>query len=624
MLSSPPSRAPKTPRLASLALVALLAGCTVTRDNPNLVGQDIRLTFIHTSDIHSRLFPYNAQANRFDEGYGLRNDLAPFGGAARMAEVVKGIRATSARSLWLDSGDSFQGAPVFNMFHGEVELRSLSLMGMDAAVVGNHEFDLGSENLFQQIANWAQFPLLAANYEWEDPVDPTRRSLRDVVQPYVIFDLDGLKVGVIGMGNWSSMTGILEGGNSLGIRPRDDAQVVDEFVRLLRPVVDVVVVLSHLGLDEDEGLGSHQVEDENEALPLEGVDVVLGGHLHIVLNPPKSIPNDELGHSTVMAHSGAFAKYVGRLDVVVRVGSDNQNPETRSRVTAFSYQNIPLTTKDPRDPTRELAVDAEITDLLWPYSVEINREFDLQGVFSYVNAGEANGRIPRNSLAGGDSQLGNLVARSMQLRTGVEADFALTNSLGIRADFEAGPLTVEQMFNVFPFENSITVMFLSGSEIQEMLDFVARRSAGRGCRTQAQVAGIWFDMVCGGDCPDGAPACAKNIYLGEGCRGGNPDGPIDPDVCTPIELTGLYKVAVNDFIARGGSGFEVLKRNTSKQDTGVPLREALVDFLRSQPVCDEAVMDQTTGMAVRDAYGAISCLDESIEPTDGRIRAVFE
>ncbi len=93
----------------------------------------------------------------------------------------------------------------------------------------------------------------------------------------------------------------------------------------------------------------------------------------------------------------------------------------------------------------------------------------------------------------------------MQLTEGVEAEFAVTNSLGIRADFERGPLTIEQMFNVFPFENSITVMYLSGTEVQEMLDFVARRSASRGCRTQAQVAGIAFDMVCNGECGTPTP-----------------------------------------------------------------------------------------------------------------------
>ena len=157
----------------TLAAAALAAACTVEREQPDLTGQDIRLTIIHTSDIHSRLFPYQFVPNRFDQDYGLLPANGPFGGIARIATIAKGIRATSARSLWLDSGDCFQGAPVFNMFKGEAEMRALSLAGHGRAVIGNHEFDLGSQNLFEQIANWAQFDLLAANYLFEDPPTPT-------------------------------------------------------------------------------------------------------------------------------------------------------------------------------------------------------------------------------------------------------------------------------------------------------------------------------------------------------------------------------------------------------------------------------------------------------------------
>jgi 5'-nucleotidase / UDP-sugar diphosphatase len=621
------TRRAEGPGLAAAGLlIASVAACTVSREQPNLVGQDIRLTFIHTSDIYSRLFPYSFIPNRFDQDDGLLASNGPFGGIARMTTIAKKIRATTSRSLWLDSGDCFQGAPVFNMFKGEAEMRSLSLAGMDGAVVGNHEFDLGSQNLFEQIDAWAQFPLLAANYLFEDPPNPEQRSLKDVVRPYHVYDVKGVKIGVIGMGNWGSMTGIFEGGNSLGLRPLDDRVALQQYVRLLRPTVDVLVVVSHLGLDEDENLTSRDVNDPNAALPLQGVDLILGGHLHIVTDPPKIIPNDDKGNSTIVVHSGAFAKYVGRLDVTVRIGEDNNDPDKRSRITAYGYDNIPVDSKVPDDP--------EVANLLWPYSVAINRDIDLGGVFAYVNPPGDN-KIIRNDTTGGDSQLGNLVARAMQTRSGVEAEFALTNSLGIRADFERGPLNVEQMFNVFPFENSITIIYLSGTEIQETLDFVARRSAERGCRTQAQVAGVWFDMVCRGTCPDPDPndsfvptACAKNIYVGENCRSGNPSGEIDPARCVPVVPAGLYRVAVNDYIARGGSGFTALKRNTSKQDTGVSLRDALQVYLRQQTVCPSNILDETDPLpqkrTVLDRWGNVACLGGDIEAHDGRIRPVFE
>ncbi|MDQ3341381.1 MAG: bifunctional metallophosphatase/5'-nucleotidase [Myxococcota bacterium] len=621
-------------RLATAAVV-FVAGCTVQQEQPNLVGQDIRLTFIHTSDIHSRLFPYTFVPNTFDRADGLQ--VAPYGGIARIATIAKRIRASTNRSLWLDSGDCFQGAPVFNMFKGEAEMRALSLSGMDGAVIGNHEFDLGAKNLFQQIDNWASYPLLAANYAWDDPpagaVDSSGRSLRDVVPPFMLYNVKGLRVAVIGMGNVSTITSIYEGGNSLGFRPLADEQALEQWVRILRPVVDVVVVVSHLGLDEDEDLTASQVDDPNQEFQrstLSGVDLILGGHLHIVTDPPKLIPNDDEGHQTILVHSGAFAKFVGRLDVVVRVGPNNAVPSMRSRITSFSYDNIPVDSKlcsgQPCIPE-----DPEVANLMWPYSVKIAQEIDLDGVFAYINPAPPNtmpdtrAKITRTDASGGDSQLGNLVARSMQLQEAVQAEFAITNSLGIRADFEQGPLTVEQMYNVFPFENSITVMYLSGDEVKETLNFVARRSAGRGCRTQAQVSGIAFDMVCRGDCDgDGTidGACAKNIAIGDRCRGANPDGPIDYSKCAPLVSSALYRVAVNDYIAAGGSGFDALKRNTSKQDTGVSLRDGLRVFLNQRRKCTTETIDGT--MPVTTKFGNISCLDSTIEAHDGRIRPVFE
>jgi 2',3'-cyclic-nucleotide 2'-phosphodiesterase (5'-nucleotidase family) len=622
------------------------AGCIVQQDQPDLVGQDIRISIIHTSDIHSRLFPYSFVPNTFDQGYGLLKDGGPYGGIARIATVAKQIRATSNRSLWLDSGDCFQGAPVFNLFKGEAEMRALSLAGMDAAVLGNHEFDLGAKNLFEKIDNWSTFPLLAANYAWDDPppgaVGADGRSLRDVISPFAIFDVKGLRIGVIGMGNTSTITSIYEGGNSLGFRPIADEDALSGYVRILRPVVDLVVVISHLGLDEDEDLSPSQVADPNQAFKdetLAGIDLILGGHLHIVTNPPKLVPNDKEGHNTILVHSGAFAKFVGRIDLVVKVGSNNGDPANRSRITSFSYDNIPILAGNKQLGIPGVKDDLDIANLMWPYSVKINQEIDLNGVFAFVTPDTPGPgqpppetKITRSDTTGGDSQLGNLVARSMQLQEGVEAEFAVTNSLGIRADFERGPLTIEQMFNVFPFENTITVMYLSGAEVQEMLDFVARRSASRGCRTQAQVAGIAFDMVCNGECgtpdfPD-TRACAKNIAIGDNCRGMNPEGPIDYTRCARLVPESLYRVAVNDYIAAGGSGFEVLKRNTSKQDTGISLRDGLRVFLNSQSRCPADLEDETDKATPRRkvvaTFGEIACLDEKIERHDGRIRPVFE
>src|ERR1041385_9534878 len=90
--------------LRSVVALGLAVGVgTVRPAQPNLVGQDIRLTIIHTADLRSRLFPYSFVPNTFDRGYGLIN--GPFGGIARIATLVQQIRRSSNRSLWLDPGD---------------------------------------------------------------------------------------------------------------------------------------------------------------------------------------------------------------------------------------------------------------------------------------------------------------------------------------------------------------------------------------------------------------------------------------------------------------------------------------------------------------------------------------
>jgi 2',3'-cyclic-nucleotide 2'-phosphodiesterase (5'-nucleotidase family) len=682
--------------VVGVVTAACLAACTVDKPQPNLVGQDVRLTIIHTADIHSRLFPYHFVPNKFDQDYGLLPGAGPYGGMAKIATMVKRIRKSSDRSLWLDSGDAWEGAPVFNEFKGEVEIRALSLAGLDGEVLGNHEFDLGSTQLFQQIDQWSQFPHLVANYAFDDPPDPKSRSLRDVVQPFEIYDVQGVRVGVIGMGNQDTLLSSFEGGNSLGFRPIENTMILKQYVAMLRPVCDLVVVVSHLGLDTDEGLSSSQIDDPNEALAVQGVDLVLGGHLHIVTNPPKLLPNGDTANycnthdcRTVLVHSGAFAKYVGRLDLVVHVGTDNNDPENRSRIVSFAYNNQPVASFPVGDPNYT-PDDPDIANLLWPYSIKLNQDINLSGVFAYINP-PGTAKIVRNDPSGGDSQLGNLVARAMQQQQGVEAQFAFTNSLGIRADFERGPLDNEDMYNVFPFENTIVVMYLSGQEVKDTLDFVSAKSATRGCQTQVQVAGITYDQICRDDptatdtcdevglgdkpcrcnvvdpneadvkcnadvdCNPADPtttvsavndrcdttthscvqtACSANIYIGDACRPVDSTGvvqtgtAVDPvhTKCVPLEINGLYRVAVNNYIAAGGSGFFVLKRNTSQQDTGVSLRDALTVFLTKQPpVCDgvddKNIMD-ANGKTVFADYGEIACLDETLEAHDGRIRPV--
>ncbi|MFS8066651.1 MAG: bifunctional metallophosphatase/5'-nucleotidase, partial [Byssovorax sp.] len=628
------------------------AGCgQEAQPQPQLKGQ-VHLTLIHTSDIHSRLFPYNAQLGQVDAGLGLgeANTIVNIGGAARVSHIVGRERARASRVLHLDGGDCFQGAPIFNYYSGEAEIRSMVAMGTDAMIVANHEFDRGALNLGIQLQQWSSFPILAANYALEDPKQPGASPLGSLIQPFTVFDLQGLKVGVVGMGNLSSLTSIFDAPNRLGITPLNTVETAQFYIDMLRPLVDVVVFVTHLGLDVDERM----IESTT------GIDVVLGGHNHIVLQPPKRVrdcakaepptPRGEVKHfieypnpdvpgkmlkryctprDVILAHSGAFAKYVGRLDLILSNDpSDLQNPSYDPNdgfeVLTHDFNLFPVNENVPSDPI--------VASLLEPYNQGLDSLANLDLLVGYALDGSK-----RNATSGGDSALGNMISSAMWLRLGIQTDFALTNSTGIRTDLVPGPVTVEQMFNIFPFDNSITKMQLSGVEVEELFNFVARRSTGRGCVTQVQIAGARIVLDCTQTVPGAdAPGKAESIFIGAmscntdsdcpskgvgscGCPNKS-NGSCSSKVCVcksdgacargvgacdveagvcwqPIQDIGTYELATSNYLAGGGSGYRVLQRNTTQADTKVQQRDALVDYIRAGAPCGADAAGKLTDCA---------------------------
>ncbi|MDP3275258.1 MAG: 5'-nucleotidase C-terminal domain-containing protein [Deltaproteobacteria bacterium] len=646
----------------------------------------MRLTLLHTADWHSRLFPYQFRVPATDVGLGLQQEKGPFGGAARMNWLIQRERSRADRVLHLDTGDCFQGAPVFNFFGGEAELRALAHTGVDAVVIGNHEFDRGALNLYRQFNRWGTFQTLASNYLFEDSTIPGSAELGRIARPYAMFNLNGLRVAVIGFGNLSSITSIFDQPNRTGITPLNARETAQFYIdQVINSGADVVVGLSHLGLEDDHRMIQNTT----------GFDVILGGHLHIVTNPTqeetdcapedpdgshwvpdlivgaggtRSNPNtvcDETAapyccsHNGVcppdpargasyagwrlapgyqkracyprrvlVQHSGAFMKYLGRLDLVMsnnpdRIGEGRLPPGAtgamlarhRFEVLGSRYTLFPVDSSVPEEPT--------MRQLLEPYQRTLDTAANLDTLVGYSPNG-----ISRTNVGGGDSPMGNLVANAMWRRLGVQTDFAVTNTLGIRDSIPPGPVSIDQVYNVFPFDNSITTLQLSGREVLEMFDFIARRSGSRGCNSQAQIAGSRVVITCGSCDRDGVAGndrnadgneltgCAETVNIGlrqteivvngQRVRTGaplrcdldeecSPPGTIPQlrSLCEPhahlcmepLNANGSYSLAANDFIAGGGSGFFVLQRNTTQVNTRVELRDAVIDFVQAQPAC---------------------------------------
>ena len=660
------------PLAAFLCAAMVQTSCLPTLEgyDIDLSGQQVRLTILHTSDIHSRLLPYDFNPLKTDTDLGMIPEMGPFGGATRMAALLQRERSRSDRVIHLDSGDAMQGAPIYNLNLGEVEYKFLSLIGVDAAALGNHEFDSGAANFTRQARDAARFPILAANYQWEDMSQSGSNATSLYTSPYTLKNIGGLRIAVIGLGNFGSLNSIIEQGNSLQVIPLEPNEIVRTYVQFLRASVDVVLITSHAGLTEDQDLveGYEAYYEWSLAKPfveradlpwtvierfgapddlksvvrvkipgVEGIDAILGGHLHIVLNPPQRL-TDPAGRKVILSHGGAFSKYVSRIDAVIQMPEKNVDRYEGGEIVSFEHKIFAIDSlwcseglhdyfrskfwnpgQFPADPLVVAGVaqckefeDRNTTQLLVPYLTELDVKLNLTSLFAYAPRNIER----RNNASGGDSPLGNILADSMRRRQGVEAEVALSNSLGIRDNLYAGPLTQEAMFNVFPFENTINVMFLSGSEMQEMFDFVAEKSASRGCGSQAQISGARFTMDCAqvqinflrtpcdpagdaSECPAGdrtgrAPwQCIQDDTSSTGGRCWAHPGTNITINGNPLVKGETYRVAVNDYIARGGSGFLVLKRNTTRIETGIPLRDSVIGYMQTFCSCDEVLAGRT-------------------------------
>lgn len=664
-----------------LCFVLLLSACAEQHEGPELGDQDVRITFLHTSDIHARLLPYRMQVTYTDDHLGLKQENEPFGGVARIAHIIQRERARSGRVVYIDSGDVFQGAPIFNAFMGEAEFRAMSYLNPDAFAIGNHEFDTGLQNLIDKAQAHITFPFLAANYYFM-PDNP----LGDIAKPYTIVNVGGVKIALIGIGDFSSLSSITDIGNSLKMMAMNNEQVVHDYVAALRPLVDMVVLVSHAGLSEDQWLIANT----------SGVDLVFGGHLHIVLSPPKVVKNEE-GEDVVLVHSGAFAKYVGRLDVVAGRADDGS-----MKVKSHDYTLFPVDSTVPEEP--------KMAQLMEEYRLKLNQMIDLTTVYGYSPK-----LLTKYGLDGGDSALGNLVSEA--IRRYARVDIGFTNTLGIRTNMYPGPITMDDMYNIFPFDNTITLMYMSGSDLRFMFDYVARRSSGRGCVSQLQISGTEFVMNCNPDPPtyyfecnecghedtdgnwvetdwDGClkncqgpcqetyskclepcknngdciaacnepfKACSKQCIEGgfkqcilsraESAEDSRcladclPVGSEDFDFdgmwtclkdCFPraqdiwltdcpdpllVEDTSecerrplvdeqIYEVATNDYVAAGGSGFFMLKSNNTQVNTGLPLRDAVLEVILTSEECLQYCYDRDGVLDLQTCSVFQGCLDK--------------
>ncbi len=265
------------------------------------------ITILHTNDVHSHIEPFGKNSG----------ENANKGGVARRATIIDKLRRENANTLLLDAGDIFQGTPYFNYFGGELEFKLMSMLKYDAATIGNHDFDNGIEGLYNMLPH-AKFDFLSANYDFKNTIMNTH------VKPYKIFNKNGIKIGVFGLG--VELKGLVDTKAYKETNYMDPIEISQDMSRILKieKGCDLVICLSHLGYDYKN---SSKISDLKLARSTKNIDLIIGGHTHTFLNKPTQEINVE-GKTVLVNQVGCFGLYLGRIDFYL----ESQNKFYKSEI----------------------------------------------------------------------------------------------------------------------------------------------------------------------------------------------------------------------------------------------------------------------------------------------------
>jgi 2',3'-cyclic-nucleotide 2'-phosphodiesterase/3'-nucleotidase/5'-nucleotidase len=447
----------------------------------------------------------------------------PVGGAAALKPWLDSLaRVCFCTSIRLDAGDEMQGTPVSNFNFGRPAIAAFNALGIDAAAIGNHEFDWGVDTLRARMAE-SHYRWVAANI-----TDSAGTARPDWAEPFTVVERNGVRVALIGLALRATPETTAPR-NVRGLAFGDGVAAVRRVLPQARAAAGYVIVLAHIGAfcdgdgDGDgaaapvEPVACHgEIIDLARGLDSGSVDLIVSGHTHSLVN---TVVN---GIPIVQARSSGAG--IAVVDFV-RVGGGRQ---VRARIeTPFSDR---------------VNLDPGLADAL---------RLDRQSIAVITERPVA--RIGSALRRSGDEYgLGRLVADAQ--RNVAKTDVALVNNGGIRADLAAGLATYGDLFQVEPFQNRLLRLAVSGKVLKAALEHVLG-----GEHPDAHVAGIevWYDPRK----PEGRRI--KKLRLSSG---------------TGVDDGRTYTLAVSDFLAAGGSGYAML-RGLPSGDVGVTDLDALIRYL---------------------------------------------
>jgi 2',3'-cyclic-nucleotide 2'-phosphodiesterase/3'-nucleotidase len=515
-----------------------LAACLfslVLAASPASPPLQVRITLLGTTDLHGNLYPFDYYANRPADR-----------GLAKIATLVRQVRATEKNVLLLDSGDTIQGTPLAHYFARKDTAKPnptiavMNALGYTAMATGNHEFNFGLPTLLKAKAE-ANFPFLAANIRWKG-----KASGVEYFQPYLIRELDGVRVGILGF----ITPGVPRWEVPAHYHGYSFEQIVDAARRVvpkLRKQVDLLVVIAHSGLERDPQTGemrdSDQIRGENAMWALAEqfpqIDVILFGHTHREL--PEKIINGVL-----LTQARYWGQSLARADITL------QRDRNKWRIVSKRSTTIPV--------TDAVAPDPEILALAKPYH-------DATQAYLDTPVAESSAALDASTARYEDHPFVDLIHR-VQLEYG-QADVSMATMFHTGAKIPAGPVTVRELAALYIYENTLYTVEMTGAQLRQALEHAAAffpawpAKAGERLRLPGYnadcAAGVHYEL----DLTQPAGHRVRELTF----RGKR----LDP--------TAKLRVAINNYRYTGGGHYDVYKGLPILYRSPQEVRELLIEYV---------------------------------------------
>jgi 2',3'-cyclic-nucleotide 2'-phosphodiesterase (5'-nucleotidase family) len=498
------------------------------------------IVIVSTTDVHGRVRAWDYYADSAEKSRGL----------TRAATIIDSVRAANpARVILVDAGDVLQGNP-FAYVAARVAperpspiVTAMNVMRYDAAAIGNHEYNYGVPYLERAISQ-ARFPFLSAN--------TYRPNGSHAFRPWTIIQRQGVKVGIIGATTPGVM--VWDADNVRGrIRVGDIIPAVRAAALELKAAgANVVVVTVHSGLDEPSSYDTvtTRVPSENVAARMArevpGIDVIVYGHSH------KEMPQLKIG-TTLLVQPKNWATSVGIAHLqVVRSGRGWRVADSRSTVV-------------------------QATGHVEQTSVLAATDESHRRTVAYANTpiGSTPVAWRGDSARLRDTPLIDFILETERKAAG--ADLASTPAFTLDGSLDAGPVTVAELARLYPYDNTLRAVKISGKQLREYLEFSSRyyksveqTSTGTRPVVDPGIPGYSFDIIAGADYTIDLTRPVGSRITSLRVKG------------RPVAERDSFTLALNSFRQAGGGGYAMLHGAPVVYDKQQEILQLLIDQVQTR------------------------------------------